>query len=155
MPLKRLAVILAVFALGVACGGYFFARSLPRSFLAVGDCESRCYKLNELAGLLTSAAILRAPSAIPNVELESDTCLAIRYPRSKPKAKASIHYVLFPKRDAKNIASLTPADAPFVLGCLALARELVVRDKLQAYRLITNGPDFQEITYLHFHLVTE
>jgi hypothetical protein len=44
---------------------------------------------------------------------------------------------------------------PYVLGCFAMARELVARDKLQAYRMHTNGPDFQEVAYLHFHLVAD
>jgi len=42
-------------------------------------------------------------------------------------------------------------DLPYILGCFALAREL----GLQAYRLYTNGPEFQEIPYLHFHLIAE
>jgi hypothetical protein len=53
-----------------------------------------------------------------------------------------------------NIMSLTPVDIPYVLGCFALARELTSRDHLQAYRLYTNGPELQEIAYLHFHLVS-
>jgi diadenosine tetraphosphate (Ap4A) HIT family hydrolase len=61
--------------------------------------------------------------------------------------------VLFPKHDARNITTMTEQDAPFVLGCFALARELVARDKLQNWRLLTNGPALQDVTYLHFHLV--
>jgi diadenosine tetraphosphate (Ap4A) HIT family hydrolase len=96
-------------------------------------------------------AILRAPFLIPDVILESDTCLAIRH----PKPLSRIHYVLFPKHDTKNITTLTPADSPYVLGCFALARDLVLRDKLQAYRFYTNGPKLQEIAYLHFHLIAK
>jgi hypothetical protein len=40
-----------------------------------------------------------------------------------------------------------------VLGCFALARELVARDKMQNWRLLTNGPALQDVAYLHFHLV--
>jgi hypothetical protein len=151
MRLKHFMAALALFATGVACGGYLFSQSVPRSFLALGRCQEHCYKPTEIAGLVTSAAILRASFLIPGVVLESDTCLAIRNPR--PEAR--IHYVLFPKHDTKNITTLTPADSPYVLGCFALARELVSRDKLQAYRLYTNGPESQEIAYLHFHLVAQ
>ncbi len=104
-----------------------------------------------MAGLITSAAVLRASSLIPGVVLESDTCLSIRY----PKPKARIHYVLFPKHDVKNIATLTPEDIPYVVGCFAMVRELVLRDNLKTYEVHTNGPGKQEIAYLHFHLTAE
>ncbi len=151
MHFKQIAFALAIFATGAVCGGYLFSQSLPRSFLAVGSCQDRCYKPNEVAGLIVSAAILRAPFLIPNVVLESDTCLAIRH----PMPYARIHYVLFPKHDTRNIATLTPADTPYVMGCFALARDLILRDKLEAYRLYTNGPGYQHIAYLHFHLIAE
>lgn len=50
-------------------------------------------------------------------------------------------------------SAVTDQDAPFVLGCSALTRELVARDNLQHWRLLTNGPALQDVTYLHFHLV--
>jgi diadenosine tetraphosphate (Ap4A) HIT family hydrolase len=151
MRIKHFVAALVLFATGVACGGYLFSQSTPRSFLAFGSCQERCYKPAELAGIVTSAAILRAPFLIPGVILESDTCLAIRNPR--PEAK--IHFVLFPKHDTRNITTLSPADIPYVLGCFDLARELVSRENIQAYRLYTNGPELQEIAYLHFHLVAQ
>lgn len=149
MQFKRILTALAIFALGLASGGYLFAQSTPRSFLAFNDCQDRCYDSNELAGLVASAAILRAPFLVPGVVLESDTCLAIRHPR--PEAR--VHYVLFPKHDTRNIATLTAEDSPYVLGCFALVRELVTRDALKAYRLQANGPALQEVAYLHFHLI--
>jgi hypothetical protein len=149
MNFKRLVLAAAIFSLGVACGGYLFSKTLPRSFLAIGSCRGHCFKPNEVAGLIASAAILRAPFIVPGVVLESDTCLAIRYPKPEPR----IHYVLFPKRDIRNITTLTPGDAPFVLGCFALARELVKRNHLHYWQLETNGPARQDITYLHFHLI--
>ena len=149
MQYIRLMDFLSVFAAGVACGGYLFSQTTPRSFLAVGDCQGRCYNPNELAGLVASAAILRAPFLIPGVVIESDTCLAIRHP--KPEAK--FHYVLFPKHDTRNITTLASDDTRYVMGCFALARELVARDNITAYRLQTNGPAFQDIAYLHFHLI--
>jgi hypothetical protein len=149
MKFGTFLLALALFALGVTCGGYLCSETIPRSFLAIGHCQGHCYKPNELAGLITSVAIQRAPFIVPGVVMQSDTCLAIRYPR--PEAR--IHYVLFPKHDVKNITMLTPEDTPYVLGCFALARELVKRDHLQSYLLKTNGPALQDITYLHFHLI--
>jgi len=151
MNAGKISVALVIFGAGLLTGGYLFSRSLPRSFLDFQSCQDRCFKPAEVAGVIASSAILRAPFVIPGVVLESDTCLAIRNPR--PEAKT--HYVLFPKHDTRNITTLTPEDIPYVLGCFALARELVTRDHLQGYRLYTNGPDTQEISYLHFHLITQ
>jgi histidine triad (HIT) family protein len=147
--IRRPIFYLLFFAAGLVAGGYLFSRSLPRSFLALGTCDQHCYKADEVAGLLASAAIQRVPGLIPDVVLESDTCLAVRHPRPQER----IHFVLFPKRDVKNIATLTPDDVPYVLGCFAMIRELVARDHLDDYRVLTNGPARQDVTYLHFHLI--
>ena len=149
MKPTNLITVIVAFGLGIVCGGYLFASSTPRSFLAIDDCQTRCFDSNELAGLIASAAILRAPFIVPRVVMESDTCLAIRY----PKQDIRVHYVLFPKHDTRNITTMTAQDWPFVIGCFALARRLVAQDKLKSYRLQTNGPGMQDIAYLHFHLI--
>jgi hypothetical protein len=151
MRIKPIVTAAVLFLAGAVCGGYLFSKSLPRPFLATTACGDRCYSDEEVAGLVTSAAVLRTPFLVPGVALESDTCLSIRYPR--PQAR--IHYVLFTKHDAKNIATLTPEDIPYVAGCFAMVRELVLRDKLDTYIVYTNGPGKQEIAYLHFHLIAE
>jgi len=146
---KTLAAV-ALFAAGVICGGCLFADTAPRSLLALTECTGRCTRPSELAGLLASVVIQRAPFAVPGVVLESDTCLAIRY----PKPESRVHFVLFPKRDIRNATTLTDADTPYVIGCFVLARELVAREHLQTWRIQTNGPGFQDVAYLHFHLVS-
>lgn len=151
MQLKRMATAVVLFLAGVGCGGYLFSQSLPRTVLTFRNCQSNCFDTSEIAGLVTSAGILRASLLVPGVTLQSDTCLAIRHPESK--SSENVHYVLFPKHDIKNIGTLSPSDSPYVLGCLALAREVITRDNLQSYRLMTNGPALQDIAYLHFHLV--
>jgi diadenosine tetraphosphate (Ap4A) HIT family hydrolase len=151
MRMKQLVVALGLFAAGAISGGYIFSQSVPRTFIPFENCKDRCYKPAEIAGLVTSAAIIRAPFIIPGVVLESDTCLAIRDPR----LEKGIHYILFPKHDIRSITTLTPADSTYVLGCFALARELVSRENLRGYRLYTNGLERQEIAYLHFHLTSE
>jgi hypothetical protein len=151
MRVKPLVTAAALFFAGVGCGGYLFSKSLPRSFMPTTTCGDRCYSNQEVAGLLVSVGLLRAPFLVPRVVLESDTCLSIRY----PEPQARIHYVLFPKQDVKNIATLTPEDIPYIVGCFAMVRELVLQDKLEAYVVYTNGPGEQEIAYLHFHLTAE
>jgi diadenosine tetraphosphate (Ap4A) HIT family hydrolase len=139
-----------LFALGVVAGGYLFADVQPRSFLALPDCRANCYHLNELAGLMAAAGIQRGGTAImPLVVKETDRCIAIRY----PFASREIHYVIFPKKDIKDIADIAADDQPYVLDCLGLVRALVQEQGLRDYRLYTNGPDEQDVRYLHFHLI--
>ena len=151
MRMNPIVVSAVLFVIGVALGGYLFSKSLPRSFLPTESCGDHCYPVEEIAGLVTSAVVLRAPYLVPGVVLESKTCLSVRYPRSEGR----IHYVLFPKHDVKNIATLTSEDLPYVAGCFAMIRELVEKDKLDTYSVSTNGPGKQDIAYLHFHLKEE
>jgi diadenosine tetraphosphate (Ap4A) HIT family hydrolase len=144
----RALVGAAIFVAGAALGGYLFADSQPRSFLAVGRCES-CYRPNDLAGLLASAAIQRAPSALPLVVRETDRCLAIKH----PFPEARLHFVVFPKKDIKSIADISVGDQQHVLDCLGVIRALVIENRLRRYRVVTNGPGLQGVTYLHFHLL--
>ena len=139
-----------LFLAGVVFGGYLFAGSQPRSFLAVLDCRKSCYQKKELAGLLTSVGIHRADGVLPLIVKETDRCLAIHHP--SPMAK--LHYVVFPKKDIKNIADISVDDQDYVLDCLALVRTLVLDNNLRNYRVYTNGPGMQDITYLHFHIVS-
>lgn len=149
--MRRFILPSTILFVGVLLGGYFFSRSIPRSLLAVSNCGGSCYKPNEVAGLLASAGIQRLPTVLPGVERESNECLAIRHPQPEGR----VHFVLFPKRDARNILELTPEDQPFVMGCFALARELAREANALNWRLVTNGPALQHVTYLHFHLVAK
>jgi hypothetical protein len=149
--MRRFLLPITILIVGVLLGGYFFSRSIPRSLLAVSSCGGTCYKPNEVSGLLVSAGIQRLPAVLPGVERESNECLAIRHPQPEGR----VHFVLFPKRDARNILELTPEDQPFVMGCFALARELAREANALNWRLVTNGPALQHVTYLHFHLIAK
>jgi diadenosine tetraphosphate (Ap4A) HIT family hydrolase len=151
MNIWKLLAGACLFGVGVLAGGYLFAGSQPRSFLALADCGKTCYKKKDLAGLLASVGINRADSVVPLVVRETDRCIAIYHPR--PLAR--LHYVFFPKKDIKNIADIAIDDQPYVLDCLALIRAVISDKGLRGdYRVYTNGPDLQDVTYLHFHLVS-
>jgi histidine triad (HIT) family protein len=136
------------FAVGLGVGGWLFAKSQPRSFLAIGRCD-QCYRANDLAGLLASAGIQRAEGALPFVVKETDRCIAIEHPFKKVR----YHFIVFPKRDVKSIADIALDDQPDVLECMELIRALVLEYGLRRYRVVTNGPGLQHVTYLHFHLM--
>ena len=147
---SRITVAVLMFLAGVITGGYLFSDSQPRSFLALRACDS-CYRPNDLAGLLVSAGIQRASGAIPRIAMETDRCLAIEHPFRRTRT----HFVVFPKKDIKNIADVSLDDQPYLLDCVAMIRALVREIGLRNYRVETNGPDLQDITYLHFHVVSK
>lgn len=141
--------ILGALVVGVAIGGFLFSKSIPRSFLALRECGSTCYRPSDLAGLIASAGIQRIPGAIPGVVTETDQCIVIKH----PKPEARVHLVLFPKHDVKNIGTLTAEDQAGVMGCFALVSKLALESRAQNYRLVTNGPALQHVTYMHFHFL--
>ncbi|QDQ26524.1 HIT domain-containing protein [Chitinimonas arctica] len=144
----QIASYLLVLALGMLLGGYLFKDVQTRSFMAVKPCNG-CYRPNELAGLLASAGVLRAGAALPLVVMETERCLAIRHPA--PWAQS--HYVIFPKKDIKDIGDIAIDDQPYVLDCLAMSRKLAQEKGFRHYRFYTNGPGLQDVRYLHFHLI--
>jgi hypothetical protein len=134
----------------VVAGGYFLHDTQPRTPLRLGDCHAKdCFRPQEIAGLLASIGIQQFPGVIPGVLMEDQQCVAIKHPKS-PEA---FHYVLFTKRDIRNIGEVSAEDTAALLGCVAMIGELVRTQGLARYRVYTNGPDRQEITHLHFHVV--
>ena len=58
-----------------------------------------------------------------------------------------------PKKDVKSIADVSVDDGSYVLDCVAVIRALVTENGLRNYRVVTNGPGLQGVTYLHFHVI--
>jgi diadenosine tetraphosphate (Ap4A) HIT family hydrolase len=131
-------------------GGYLFAHSQPRSFLSFSQGRVHLTK-KELAGLLASAGIQQLPGIIPSVVFETDKTIAI----SSPLPEARLDYVIFPKKDIKNIGEITREDSEYLVDAYLVARHIITEKKLSKYRFYTNGPGFQKIAYLHFHLVVD
>jgi diadenosine tetraphosphate (Ap4A) HIT family hydrolase len=89
------------------------------------------------------------PGFVPNVVFETDKTVVIR----NPFIHTGVDYVIFPKKDIKDIAQLTEKDAPYLVDAYLVARHLIEEKKLTDYRFYTNGPEYQDVTYLHFHLM--
>ena len=134
--------------LGLLIGGYLFSDTQPRSVLALNRCNGTCFNANELVGLLASVGVQKLPSAIPSVIKETDKTIVMEHP--SPQAK--FHYLIIPKRDVKNVAEISEADREYLLDAFRVVREIVNEKRLVNYRLTTNGPGYQGVTYLHFHL---
>jgi diadenosine tetraphosphate (Ap4A) HIT family hydrolase len=105
----------------------------------------------DLYGLLASTAIQRIPGVIPFIIFETDKTIAVKL----PSQKTHFHYVIFPKKDIKNVGKLDVEDASYLTDAFLVARHIIEKEKLSRYVMFTNGPDDQEVTYLHFHLVDD
>jgi histidine triad (HIT) family protein len=141
-------MLLGSLVLGVILGGYLFSDTRPRSFLALTKCEGTCLNANEFLGLLTSVGVERFSGLLPSVVKETDKTIVIE----SPNPQARIHYLVIPKKDIKNIADLSDADSAYLLDAYKVAGDLIREKNLTNYRLTTNGPGYQTVTYLHFHL---
>lgn len=138
-----------VFALGFALGGWLFADTQPRSFLAVGRCHD-CMTAEDLAGLVGSVVMQKAPRSIPVIEIETDRTVAIR----SPIPESRTHFVVIPKRDIRNVGELAKGDEPYLVDAYAVIGRIVRDHGLRNYRVFTRGPGDQSVTYLHFHIVS-
>jgi hypothetical protein len=148
--LKTFLIPVFFFSVGIVVGGYLFARSQSRSFLLFHENKVHLSK-RELAGLLASAGIQQLPGLIPSVIFETDKTIVI----SSPLPEARLDYVIFPKKDIKNIGEITKDDSEYLLDAYLAARHIIEEKKLSKYKFYTNGPGFQKIAYLHFHLLVD
>jgi hypothetical protein len=115
-------------------GGYLFGKSQPRSFLSVAYGRVHLSK-KELAGLLASAGIQQLPGFIPSVVFETDKTIAI----SSPLPEARFDYVIFPKKDIKNIGEITKDDSEYIIDAYLAARYIIEEKKLSKYRFTPTG----------------
>jgi hypothetical protein len=148
--LQRSATVAATLLIGILIGGWLFAKSQPRSLIALNRCD-QCLTPRDLAGLIASAGVQRLGGHLPFTVLETDRTVALRYPFTGRRR----HYVIVPKKDIKNLGDVGPADAPYLLDALYVARRLIESEHLRDYRLLSNGPEKQSVTYLHFHLISD
>jgi hypothetical protein len=147
---KFFLLVLAFLLAGIAIGGYLFLKTQPRSVLSLTRCQN-CLTTADLLGLIASVGIQKFPKLTPSLVYETDKTVVIK----NPSAPERIHYVLFPKKDIKNIGEISEADTPYLTDLFLVARRLIEKEKLSQYQLFTNGPGFQDVTYLHFHLVVQ
>lgn len=151
MTRKTFYLLIIAFTAGLLVGGMIFSRVNPRSPLSIQECTSNCWHPNEIAGLFASVVMQNLPEVIPHVILETDKTVVFAHPKSMHK----IHYLFVPKKDIKNIGELTNEDKEYLIDLYAAVTAVVQREGIKNYRLWTNGPGKQEVTYLHFHLIAD
>lgn len=142
-----------ILAVGIAVGGFLFSDTIGRPVVDMARCDQYCLKTSELAGLLASVGIQVTDGKLPTVIFETDKTLVfdIQYPYPPEK----IHYAIVPKKDIKDTSQLTKEDGEYVADAYLVISKIVSENNYKKYRVITNGPGFQEVAYLHFHLVID
>lgn len=143
---RKIITLLVVLVIGFVSGVYVSQHIQPRQFIQIKNCQNNCFKSNELLGLLGSIGIKL--DKIPDVILETDKTIVVKH----PEPTTPIHYVIIPKKDIKSIEDVSEEDKDYIMDAIAVNRELVQREGLTSYRFMTNGPGYQEVRYLHFHL---
>jgi len=138
---------------GIAIGGFLFSDTIRRPFIDMARCQEYCLKTSELAGLLASVGIQVTDGKLPAVIFETDKTLVfdIQYPYPPDK----IHYAIVPKKDIKDTSQLTKEDGEYIADAYRVISKIVSDHNYKRYRVITNGPGYQEVAYLHFHLVID
>ncbi len=147
--IKLFLLIIGCLLLGVIIGAYLFSDTRPRAFLTLHNCEGDCFRANELVGLLASVGIQRFSGLVPAVVKETDKTIVIEQPGARP----GTHYLVIPKKDIKNSGDLSDSDREYLIDAFAVMGEIIRERKLNDYQILTNGPGFQTVAYLHFHLV--
>jgi histidine triad (HIT) family protein len=144
--IRKFFVLLIVLFVGIVAGAYLSTHIQPRKFINITECSTNCLDSTQLLGLMASVGIKL--DSIPDVVLETDKTLVIKYPQPVDP----IHYVIIPKRDIKSIEDVAEEDRDYIMDAIAVNKELVKREELSRYKFMTNGPGYQEVHYLHFHL---
>ena len=149
MNSKFILTSLLILLIGIVIGGYIFADVQPRSFLSIHKCNDNCLKPNELLGL--AGAVGMKFSTIPAPVEETEKSLVI----IPPIKRASIHFVVIPKKDIKDVSDITQEDREYLIDAYTVIGELIRKHNLKKYKVYTNGPGYQTVNYLHFHLLSE
>ena len=145
-------VLAVIFVLGLLIGGWTMRDIRPRSVFAADNCtDGGCFRVNELTELAAAIGIQRVPNILPYVVFQTDKTIVF----SNPLPEAKYHYIIVPKRDIKSSQELGPDDQIYLIDAYAAMNRLIREKGLKTYLIKTNGPGYQDVGYLHFHLIGE
>jgi histidine triad (HIT) family protein len=91
---------------------------------------------------------------IPTKKLrETDTLIAFFH----PKPSHTFHILILPKVQYSSLMDISEKDTKFITDLFKTVKSLIMEYKLDksGYRFITNGGKYQDINYLHFHLIAD
>ena len=139
--------LLCSFALGLLIGWQLFSDTRPRKLITLRR-SSHTSSREELFGLMASVGVQKLAILIPRIILETDKTIVFKHPAPKYR----IHYIFAPKKDIKDIGDFSEDDREYLIDLFAAIATVINQESLQDYKLWTNGPGKQDVTYLHFHL---
>jgi histidine triad (HIT) family protein len=84
---------------------------------------------------------------------ETDTLMAFFHPTPSHK----LHILIVPKMRYETVFDIPPGGDGFTDDLFETVKYLIKQFDLESgsYRLILNGGDYQEISHLHFHLISD
>jgi len=147
------AALVITFAIGFVLGAAAIHRPTPGAPVELPPARAP-WNPKDVAGLLGSIGIRTFDdhlTSLPFVVAETDKTFAISVTPSRTWA----HYVIVPKKDVRDIGSVSTEDEPYLTDVFLVARHLIEREHLRDYRFYTNGPGPQAVAYLHFHLLAK
>lgn len=142
-------IAVSLFLTGLGFGAYLFMDTKPRDVLRIDDCKDNCFSSKDFLGLLGSISVQKLGQFLPKVLIETEKTIAFEH----PFPEADIHYVIVPKKDIKDVGDIESGDEAYVIDIFAVISELAKKEGLQKYKIVTNGPGYQTVGYLHFHLL--
>lgn len=151
MNAKSVLLFVLPLLLGIGIGAYLFIDVRARPFTPLPHCTQHCLSAKEIGGLLVSIGIQKTPALMPGVVLETDRVIAL----TSPEPLATVDYLILPKKDILDLGDLSPEDSVYIAESFEVIAELIRSQHLTNYRVITNGPGFQQVHYLHFHLLAQ
>lgn len=104
--------------------------------------------LQEYAGLLAALSIPYTSRLLPQIEAETPMTVVFRH----PAPKYPLHVMFVPKKDIRDVGDLSEEDNAYLTDLFACMTRFIREHRLDRYRIWSNGPGYQDVTYLHFHL---
>ena len=66
---------------------------------------------------------------------------------------AKVHILIVPKKHIDSVLTIDQKDSGVIIEMFNIAKKLVLKMKLEAFRLTFNGGKFQHVSHLHMHLL--
>lgn len=66
---------------------------------------------------------------------------------------ASVHILIIPKVHIDSVLTISKDDGGVIIEMFDVAKKLVEKEKLKAFRIAFNGGVYQHVPHLHMHLV--
>jgi histidine triad (HIT) family protein len=73
-----------------------------------------------------------------------------------PRPNDSVHILIVPKQAIRSLTTMDESHAQILVDLISIVQDMVDEHGLEqcGFRLIVNGGPYQEISQLHFHLVS-